>query len=155
MISYWLDVLKENCMLNKCLYLNLYMWGFFHTKHGLKSRYWYWYRDYRPIVLSVNIGNTGHIGKFWYYRGNIVSDTSKLDMILPIYIGISRYLKPWYKVNISCHKAHYIHYNYVFRFLDSTSFFMFLRSGFSILYVTALIYYFSMLLMSSNMTMHT
>jgi len=29
----------------------------------------------------------------------IVSDTSKPDIILPAYIGIGRYLKPWLKAN--------------------------------------------------------
>ena len=63
-----------------------------YDKHDLKS----WYlASVSTNGASINIINTGyvdHIGR--YYRVNIISSTSKPDMILLIYIEIRRYLKP-------------------------------------------------------------
>jgi len=51
------------------------------------------------LISPVNVSNIGHIRNIGsdigqYYRVNIVSDTSKSDIILPIYIWIGWYLKP-------------------------------------------------------------
>jgi len=76
---------------------------------------------YQPMIFNINIVNTGNfshidIGTICseidpYHRVDIISDTSKTDTILPIYIEIGQYLKPWYhRIMVSTH-----HFSYKFQ----------------------------------------
>jgi len=55
--------------------------------HSLKSQH-----RCRPMDFNINIVNIG-----WCYRVNFISDTSKPNRILLIYMGNNWYLKPWLK----------------------------------------------------------
>ena len=73
---------------------------FLHHNHSLKSQHSYRYKpmifninifNIYTLISPVNVSNIGHIRNIGsdigqYYRVNIVSDTSKSDIILPIYI---------------------------------------------------------------------
>jgi len=78
-------------------------WLFWHTlpvEFGNKTETWREnsikvYAPFKIWIFSINFGNIGQEIRRCY-RVNIVSGTSKSDRILPIYIEIRRYLKPWF-----------------------------------------------------------
>ena len=64
----------------------------------MANGFWYRYRQYRPSIWAIPAHIIVYrllISAIW--AGIIVLGTSKPDTILPMYIRISRYLKPYLK----------------------------------------------------------
>ena len=75
--------------------IHIYVW---HHRPSLLLPFKPWFKI-SVMESAINIGNIGADMR-WYYKVNIISDISKPDMILLLFIGISRYLKPCFKLYV-------------------------------------------------------